>query len=87
MDRSEWTDARIRRLRPSWSSCEHGPDEIGSVFARLHKKVLASAEEDATCKLLMTIPGVGAVTALAYTATIDIPQRFRISKAVGPPSG
>lgn len=35
----------------------------------------------------MTIPGVGAVTALAYTATIDVPQRFRSSKAVGPPLG
>ena len=31
----------------------------------------------------MTIPGVGAVTALAYRATIDVPPRFRNSKAVG----
>jgi hypothetical protein len=31
----------------------------------------------------MTIPGVGAVTALAYRATIDVPARFRNSKAVG----
>lgn len=32
----------------------------------------------------MTVPGVGPVVALAYAATIDIPQRFRSSKAVEP---
>lgn len=35
----------------------------------------------------MTVPGVGPVVALAYTATIDIPSRFRSSKAVGPVLG
>jgi transposase len=53
-------------------------------FARLHKKLLATARKDTTCRRLMTIPGVGPVVALAYTATIDIPQRFTSSKAVGP---
>jgi len=32
----------------------------------------------------MTVPGVGAVISLAFTSTIDIPQRFKNSKAVGP---
>ncbi|MDX8442491.1 transposase [Mesorhizobium sp. VK25A] len=32
----------------------------------------------------MTVLGVGDVVALAYAATIDILQRFRSSKAVGP---
>jgi len=59
-------------------------NKLRAEFARLHKKVLTLAEEDAICKRLMTIPGVGAVTALAYTATIDISQRFKSSKAVGP---
>ncbi|ESY87213.1 hypothetical protein X738_32910 [Mesorhizobium sp. LNHC209A00] len=36
------------------------------------------------CRLLMTIPGVGPVVSLAFTSTIDIPQRFKSSKAVGP---
>ncbi|TCU35412.1 IS110 family transposase [Rhizobium azibense] len=52
-------------------------------FARLHGQALAVVKDDATCRRLMTIPGVGPVVALAYTATIDIPQRFRNSKAVG----
>ena len=43
-----------------------------------------AAKEDGNRNRLMTIPDVGSVTALAYTSTIDIPQRFRSSKAVGP---
>jgi transposase len=53
-------------------------------FVHLHRQVLAITRDDATCRLLMTVPGVGSIVALAYTATIDIPQRFRNSKAVGP---
>lgn len=53
-------------------------------FAHLHRQVLAIARDDSICRRLMTVPGVGSIVALAYTATIDIPQRFRNSKAVGP---
>jgi transposase len=35
------------------------------------------------CRRLMTIPGVGPVVALTYRATIDVPARFKNSKAVG----
>ena len=38
---------------------------------------------DEVCKRLMTIPGVGPVVALTYRATVDLPSRFRNSKAVG----
>ena len=31
----------------------------------------------------MTTPGVGPVVALTYRATVDVPARFRKSKAVG----
>lgn len=53
-------------------------------FAHLHRQVLAITRDDATCRRLMTVPGIGSIVALAYTATVDIPQRFRNSKAVGP---
>jgi transposase len=53
-------------------------------FASLHRKLLALVRDDETCRRLMTIPGIGPVVALAYTATIDIPERFTNSKAVGP---
>ena len=52
-------------------------------FSRLHRKLLTIVQGDTVCRRLMTIPGVGAVTALAYRATIDVPARFRNSKAVG----
>jgi len=57
--------------------------KLRTEFVRLHRQTLAVVKDDATCRRLMTIPGVGPVVALAYTATIDIPQRFRNSKAVG----
>jgi transposase len=53
-------------------------------FSHLHRKVLTITKDDTTCNRLTTIPGVGPITALAFTSTIDIPQRFRNSKAVGP---
>lgn len=56
-------------------------------FARLHQKVLAIVRNDTVCNRLMTIPGVGAITALAFVSTIDIPDRFRNSRAVGPALG
>lgn len=41
------------------------------------------AENDKICRHLMTIPGIGVVTAVAFTAAIDDPQRFRKSRSVG----
>ncbi len=35
------------------------------------------------CQRLMTVPGVGPITALAFAAAIDDPQRFRKSRDVG----
>jgi transposase len=52
-------------------------------FTKLHRKLLAIVRDDTVCRRLMSVPGVGAVTALAFRATIDVPARFRNSKAVG----
>jgi transposase len=35
------------------------------------------------CRLLMTVPGVGAITALAFASAVDDPARFRRSRDVG----
>jgi transposase len=56
-------------------------------FASLHRKLLEIVRGDEVCRRLMTVPGVGPVVALAFVATIDIPARFRNSKAVGPALG
>ena len=49
----------------------------------LHRRLLAIVRDDEVCRRLMTIPGVGPVVALTYRATVDVPARFRKSKAVG----
>jgi len=49
----------------------------------LHRRLLAIVKDDEVCRRLMTVPGVGPVVALTYRATVDVPARFRTSKAVG----
>jgi transposase len=49
----------------------------------LHSRLLAIVRDDDVCRRLMTVPGVGPVVALTYRATVDVPARFRNSKAVG----
>ena len=49
----------------------------------LHRRLLAVVRDDAVCRRLMTVPGVGPVVALTYRATVDVPARFRKSKSVG----
>jgi len=49
----------------------------------LTKRVLDEVKVEPTCRRLMTVPGVGPLTALAFRATIDQPGRFRKSRDVG----
>jgi transposase len=49
----------------------------------LHRRLLAIVRDDDVCRRLMTIPGVGPVVALTYRVTVDVPARFRNSKALG----
>jgi len=49
----------------------------------LHRRLLTVVWNDEVCRRLMTVPGVGPVVALTYRATVDVPARFRNSKAVG----
>lgn len=49
----------------------------------LEKMVLDCVKQDQICRLFMTIPGVGPLTALAFKTFVDRPERFRHSKAVG----
>lgn len=51
--------------------------------ATLTKAMVNVARHDEACRRLMTIPGVGAVSAVTYVATIDTPDRFPRSRSVG----
>jgi transposase len=83
-------EARIKEL------VEHLPDLIVLVepllivrrtlreqIGVLHRRLLTVVRNDEVCRRLMTVPGVGPVVALTYRATVDVPARFRNSKAVG----
>jgi len=45
--------------------------------------MLRLVREDAVCRRLMTVPGVGPVVAITFTSAVDDPGRFTRSKAVG----
>jgi transposase len=50
---------------------------------KLTKQVIDEVRVEPTCRRLMTVPGVGPLTALAFRATVDRPDRFRRSRDVG----
>lgn len=52
--------------------------------AKLHKRLLEIARADGVCRRLMTVPGVGALTALTFKTAIDDPTRIAKSRDVGP---
>lgn len=57
-------------------------EELNPKIAEADKELEATAEQDATCKLLMTAPGVGPVTAVRYAAAIDEVRRFNDAHGV-----
>jgi len=83
-------DARVRELVEGFPRLAVIVEPLLSVrrvmrqqFAVLHKMLLDTVRDDPLCQRLMTAPGVGAVVALTYRATVDQPQRFVHSRAVG----
>jgi transposase len=51
-------------------------------FVKLDTQVTAMSREDTVCQRLMTVPGVGPVTALTFKAGVDDPTRFKNSRLV-----
>src|SRR3546814_11711430 len=56
-------------------------------FNELHARLLAIVKQDAICRRLMSLQGVGTVTALAFKNAADDPHRFVHSADVGPNFG
>jgi transposase len=52
-------------------------EHIDQEQAVLDKRVHRLAKTDETTRRLMTVPGIGGVTALTFRHTIDEPARFR----------
>lgn len=56
---------------------------LRSQVAAFDRQLLAIAKIRPECRLLMSVPGVGYVSALAFIGAIDTPERFARSRAVG----
>jgi transposase len=52
-------------------------------FLELDRRVKRAASHDEVCMRLMTIPGVGPITALTFKSAVDDPTRFKRSRTVG----
>jgi transposase len=52
-------------------------------LGRFEKQVRTMARCDTRARLLMSVPGVGAIVSLTFAAAIDDPARFKSSKQVG----
>jgi transposase len=58
-------------------------DGIMAQQKALDKQCAAIARKNVVCRRLMTVPGVGIITALTFQAEIDDPLRFKKSRDVG----
>jgi len=51
-------------------------------FLELDRRVKRAATHDEVCMRMMTVPGVGPITALTFKAAVDDPSRFKRSRTV-----
>jgi transposase len=82
--------ARVRELAAGHPMLEQigeamlrARDVLRKEIAALHRQLLTIARGDDVCRRMMTVPGVGALTALTFKTGIDDPTRFTSSKRVG----
>jgi transposase len=83
-------EARVRELVDGHPTLETVAEallaaraELLRRFKDLEKRLMAAARTDERVRRLTTVPGVGALVALTFTAAIDDPTRFRSSRQVG----
>ncbi len=57
--------------------------QLREQIALLDKAIHAIVRQSTTCRLLMSVPGIGALSVLAYVSTVEDPKRFTRSRSVG----
>lgn len=57
--------------------------DIRKHTANLDRQLLTAARNSRAAQLLMTIPGIGAITSLSFSAAIEDPGNFKRSRSVG----
>jgi transposase len=66
----------VRPLLATWR-------QLREQIAVFDKAVQQQVRTDPICRLLMTVPGIGALSSLMYVSTVEDPGRFSRSRAVG----
>jgi transposase len=66
----------VRPMLAAWS-------KLREQIAAFDKAIRAEVKQSRECRLLMSVPGIGPVTVLAYVSAIERPDRFRRSRLVG----
>ncbi|MEO0467642.1 MAG: IS110 family transposase [Pseudomonadota bacterium] len=91
--RGRW-DAAIRELIDGHAALTNVIEPMLTVreslyqgYIALTERVKETAHNDPVCRRLMSVPGIGPIVSLTYTATIDNPERFRSSRQVGAAAG
>lgn len=74
-------------LKPMLVPLIRSLEALEQEISHLNKQMKARTAADPVCRRLMTIPGVGPVTALTYQAGIEDPARFGGSTDVGAYAG
>lgn len=67
----------------SMAALLEGLEGIEKALETLDKKLEEIGKKDEDCVRLMTVPGVGVITALTYKVALDDPGRFNTSETVG----
>ncbi len=62
---------------------DHGAAIQQERAAEPGRQLIFNARHDKACRLLMSIPGVGAVTATSFVTAIEDPANFKKSRSVG----
>ncbi|MDE0331920.1 MAG: IS110 family transposase [Nitrospinae bacterium] len=75
-------EARVLGLVAEWPMLRARAALLAE-FVRLHRMMLETVRADPVCRRLMTVPGVGPVTALTFRASVDVPSRFARARSVG----
>jgi transposase len=57
--------------------------QLREQIAVFDKAIREIVRQSATCRLLMSVPGIGALSVLAYVSTVEDPMRFARSRSVG----
>src|SRR5262249_6026343 len=77
--------SRIHRWLNKDAPFHRATERVGAIAFSVHisRPVLAIVREDAVCRRLITVPGVGPVVAVTFKSTVDDPSRIAKSKAAG----